>query len=364
VSGAERPPLRFGIFDHLERRADVPLDRLYDERLDLLARADALGFWGYHLAEHHNSPLCMAPAPSLFLAAAARATRAIRLGTLVYQLPLHHPLRLLEEICMLDHLTGGRLQVGVGRGITAIEHTWWGMSPEEAEARYRETLAVLVAGLTGDELRHDGRFFRFDGVPLDVAPKQRPYPPFWYAGNAEGAAAGGMHFVGRGGARLPETVTRYRQVWERERGRPDRVNPGVTDPVVGGSVHMVVADTDEEAERLARASWPVFQGNFAKRGLGGPGPETRPDGTTAPVPPGGPATELGRDVDRALRAGALVAGSPDTVRALVERYPGETGANYFVASFQWGSITHEQALRSLELFGTEVIARMTPAPPR
>ena len=117
---------QFGIFDHLERRPEISLDQQYEERLELLARADALGFYAYHLAEH-QSPLCMAPSPSVFLAAAARHTRQLRLGALVYMVPFYHPLRLIEEMCMLDHLSGGRLQIGIGRGITAIEHTFWGI---------------------------------------------------------------------------------------------------------------------------------------------------------------------------------------------------------------------------------------------
>src|ERR687885_2512142 len=144
--------VQFGIFDHLERRQDVSLDQQYDERLELLAHADALGFYGYHLAEHHQSRLCMAPSPSVFLSAAARHTRQLRLGALVYLLPFYHPLRLIEELCMLDHLSGGRLQVGVGRGITAIEHTYWGYPPEEAQARHDEVLTILAQGLTSDTL--------------------------------------------------------------------------------------------------------------------------------------------------------------------------------------------------------------------
>src|SRR5262249_32221528 len=111
---------QFGIFDHLERQPDLSLDQQYEERLELLAHVDALGFYGYHLAAHHNAPLCMAPSPTVFLAAAARHTKQLKLGALVYMVPFYHPLRLIEELCMLDHLSGGRLQIGVGRGITAI----------------------------------------------------------------------------------------------------------------------------------------------------------------------------------------------------------------------------------------------------
>jgi alkanesulfonate monooxygenase SsuD/methylene tetrahydromethanopterin reductase-like flavin-dependent oxidoreductase (luciferase family) len=347
--------VRFGIFDHLERRRDVGLDRMLGDRVELVARADELGVWGYHVAEHHQTRLCMAAAPSVYLGAVAAATRQIRIGTLVYQLPMHHPVRLIEEICLLDNLSGGRLQVGVGRGISGIEHTWWGMPDGEAEARFQETLRILAAGLTCDMLRYEGAFHRFDGLPMELTPLQRPYPPFWYAGNPEHAGAAGMHFIGRGGHHLADTVARFRAAFAAGEDGPGRYNPGLTDPMIGGVQHLVVADTDEEAERLARASWPVFQSNFVKRGLAGPGPETRRDGSLAPVPRGGPATERALDPDHAIHAGALVSGSPDTVRAHVRRSVESCDANYFVASFQWGSLTHAEAMRSLELFATEVM---------
>jgi len=98
----------FGVFDWIDRAAE-PLHRLYEERLQLLEVADSAGFFCYHLAEHHSTPLGMAPSPALFLSAAAQRTRSIHLGPLVYLLPLYNPLRLIEEVAMLDQLSGGRL---------------------------------------------------------------------------------------------------------------------------------------------------------------------------------------------------------------------------------------------------------------
>ena len=111
--------MKFGIFDYIDARGET-LQQTYEDRLALLQAAEAAGFYGYHLTEHHATPLSMTPSPSVFLAAAARETRRIRLGTLLYLLPLYHPLRLLEELCMLDHLSGGRLDIGVGRGISPM----------------------------------------------------------------------------------------------------------------------------------------------------------------------------------------------------------------------------------------------------
>jgi len=112
--------MEFGVFDHLDR-GSLPLRDYYEARLELIEAYDRAGFHAYHVAEHHATPLGMAPSPSIFLAAAAQRTRRLRLGTLVYALPLHHPLRMIEEICLLDHLSRGRLDMGFGRGSSPIE---------------------------------------------------------------------------------------------------------------------------------------------------------------------------------------------------------------------------------------------------
>jgi len=352
--------IQFGIFDHLERRRDVALDQQYEERLALLARADEHGFYAYHLAEHHQSALCMAPSQNVFLAAAARHTRRLKLGTAVMILPFHHPLRLIEEICMLDQLSSGRLQVGVGRGITAIEHNWWGHPPEEAQGRFEETLECLRLGLGGDTLSFRGKYFQFDEVAIELRPKQTPYPPFWYAGSPELAAQHGMHYlIGGGIERTAARVVEYNALREAASGAPNRVNGHIAAPLVGSSRHVFVADTDAEAERIARRAFRVYAGNFAKRGWAGPGPETRPDGTVVPLPGKGPG--MGGDLDLAMKVEAALVGSPATVRAYVQAYAAQTGANYFVGAFQWGDLTHAEAMRSLDLFAAEVMPAVSPA---
>jgi alkanesulfonate monooxygenase SsuD/methylene tetrahydromethanopterin reductase-like flavin-dependent oxidoreductase (luciferase family) len=113
--------LNFAIFDHLDSDGG-PLGRFFEERLRLLELIERSGFQGYHLAEHHSTPLGMASSPSVFLASAIQRTSKIKVGPLVYVLPLYHPLRLYEEICMLDHLSGGRLTVaGRSSSTSALE---------------------------------------------------------------------------------------------------------------------------------------------------------------------------------------------------------------------------------------------------
>src|SRR5687767_6138477 len=98
--------MKFGVFDHMDN-SGVPLRQQYEERLQLVEAYDRLGFHAYHLAEHHGTPLGLAPSPGVFMAAVSQRSSRLRFGPLVYSLPLYHPIRLIEEICMLDHLSGG-----------------------------------------------------------------------------------------------------------------------------------------------------------------------------------------------------------------------------------------------------------------
>src|SRR5215471_20284609 len=136
----------FGVFDWIDRAAE-PLHRLYEERLQLLEVADSAGFFCYHLAEHHSMPLGMAPSPALFLSAAAQRTRSIHLGPLVYLLPLYNPLRLIEEVAMLDQLSGGRLELGVGRGVVPYELRYHGVDPDDTRAVFDEAAFCASSSL-------------------------------------------------------------------------------------------------------------------------------------------------------------------------------------------------------------------------
>src|SRR5687767_15104587 len=144
-------PVQFGIFDWIDRN-QLPLLDLYEQRLQWLGYADEAGFYCYHLAEHQATPLGMAPSPSVFLSAAIQRTRRMRLGPLVYLLPLYNPLRLVQEICMLDNMSRGRLEVGVGRGVSPYELAFFNVTPQQARAIFREALGILISGLTSGEL--------------------------------------------------------------------------------------------------------------------------------------------------------------------------------------------------------------------
>ena len=113
--------MKFGVFDHMDD-AGVPLQRsCMPTALHLAEAYDRAGIYGYHVAEHHATPLGCAASPGLFLAAIAQRTTRLRFGPMVYLLPFYHPIRLIEEICMLDQMSGGRFELGIGRGVSPLE---------------------------------------------------------------------------------------------------------------------------------------------------------------------------------------------------------------------------------------------------
>jgi len=379
--------MRFGVFDHIEPVPGLGLDRIYRERLLQIERLDAAGFHAYHLAEHHTPAIhSLAPSQNVFLASVAQRTTRLRFGPCVYVLPLHHPLRLIEEISMLDNLSDGRLEIGVGRG-GVMEAYFWGQEADSETnyARYRETLEIVLEGLSHSALTYAGRFHSFEKLPMYLRPLQKPYPPLWYMRNPVTAAMEGMHTILVGSLDgLAEGVTRYRTAWDEHQG-VGAVTAQGDEPMIGLVVHMVVAETDEEAIRIATPAWEKYRWNLAaprrleaeRRGLTQFMQST--DGSFGFVgdrPAGLPARETRRDIDAELErfgeqthrphpnrlGGVALAGAPAAVREYMDEYVA-TGANYFVCSFQWGDLTHEQAMRSLELFATDVMPRYVPAFP-
>ncbi len=254
----------FGMFDWIDR-GKAPLRQLYAERLQLLEAADAAGFFCYHLAEHHATPLGMAPSPALFLTAAAQRTQQIRLGPLVYLLPLYQPLRLIEEVCMLDHLSDGRLELGIGRGVSPYELGYFGVDATGSRAIFDEALAVLVAGMTQERLTFEGQHYQYHDVPMELHPLQQPYPPLWYPTHnpesIEYAARHGSNFVGLGSAaQVRQQVEAYWQTWQAHRHEPGRFNGHVAEPKVGVLRQVCVADTDDETQRATLATVDRFHG--------------------------------------------------------------------------------------------------------
>lgn len=332
--------LNFGIFDHLDATG-APLGRFFDERLRLIELIERVGFSGYHLAEHHSTPLGMAASPSVFLAAAVQRTTTIRLGPLVYVLPLYHPLRLYEEICMLDHLSGGRLMVGVGRGGALLEHQRYGIEPTDAPAMYHEAFAVLMRAFEADVLDFEGKFYRYKDYVVQAKPVQRPHPPLWYgAPNADAiawAAPRSVNVVSLGPAERARTIAeRYRKEWAELNREPASL------PKIGITRHIVVADSDETAKAIARAAYPRWRNAMEWLWQ-----RSKADFVLKQIYP----TEF----DELERIGHGIAGSPSSVRDYLTRLERDTGVNYVLCQMVFGDMNFNDASHSIELFAREVM---------
>ena len=142
--------MKFGVFDHMDVSTIVPRSQQYEERLKLIEAYDRSGFFCYHLAEHHATPLGMAPSPAVFLSAVAQRSKRMRLGPLVYILTLQNPLRAYEDLCMLDQLSGGRIELGLGRGVSPIEIEYYGVNPNDSRSIYAEATAIVMQAFTSD----------------------------------------------------------------------------------------------------------------------------------------------------------------------------------------------------------------------
>ena len=182
----------FGIFDHIEGIPGASTQQLFRDRLDLVRMADQAGFTGYYLAEHHGTDLCMAPNQDLIIAAASQITRTIRMGPMVKLLPLHHPVKLIEDLCMLDNLTGGRVEIGVGRGVAPIEHFWLGSDWPTSTERFEDVLGIFSRALREGEVSSEGsKYYDFRTMPMATLPLQKRIP-FWYPGNPATAGRFGL----------------------------------------------------------------------------------------------------------------------------------------------------------------------------
>jgi len=344
--------MEFGAFDHVDRgRAGLSLGQLFEERIQIAQAYERFGFFCYHIAEHHFTPLGMAASPSVFLAAVAQRTKTLRFGPLVYVLPFYHPVRLAEEICMLDHLSGGRLELGIGRGISPVEAGYYGESTDyiESHPANTETWAIMQECFSSKRATFEGKYRRAKNVPIELDTVQKPHPPLWMGvssvENAAQAARAGMNFVAiQPPAEMRKRVELYKQT-ASQIGRP---NPSIK---MGMGLFVVVGETDAEAQKLADRAYRVWHHSFHYLyHLHGRSPVH------------GERSDNFPDVERKQLG---VAGSPRTVIDVLSKRIAEAGNNYLMCQLMFGDMTPPEALRSIELFATQVMPALrakTPAP--
>ena len=334
-------PFEFAMFDWIEN-SGRPVADIVEHKMRLVEMADRAGFYAWHTAQHQATPLSINISPSIMLAAAIQRTKDLHVGALTFCLPWYDPYRFYNEICMLDQMSRGRVELGVGRGISLIESAVYGIDDvEESRGRYRETLDIFFNACGQSTMEHEGEHFNYHDVELHTEPYQKPYPPLWFPSSSPDI----VDFVARHGYNTaipgaPENVRpmleMYREIWLEHQDDEGRHNAHVAAPRLGRNQHVFVAETDAEAEAIAPPAMAMWAGHISHLSR-----KHSASLTAAPQP------------DRSTRV--VIAGSPTTVaERLVEAIRVST-INYCILVFSYGDMAPEHAERSLELFISDVM---------
>ena len=303
-------------FSWPERR--VELSSVYDRALRRIEIMDRAGYDAVWLAEHHFSSFSVCPSVHMVGVLAAARTQRLRIGTGVSLAPFYHPLRLAEEVALLDQLSGGRVNWGAGRGFARVEFENFGVPPEESTSRFHEAVEIVLRAWTEERLTFVGKHFSFDGVEVLPKPMQLPHPPVWMAATSEGAIEWA---AGRGFSILMDPHAGHADIGRKRRFYAERL-AAAGHSIAGRDLPIArlvaLDDTAEKAREVARrgAQW-MCDSYF--------GTQHRPVGFTEP-------NKTGRDpVERYLDE-VILHGTPEMVLDELLRLRQEIGLDYLLAA--------------------------------
>jgi natural product biosynthesis luciferase-like monooxygenase protein len=317
---------------------DGPEPEFYRRMFEQIELLDRLGFHQVWVTEHHFHEYGgTIPDPATFLSAVAGRTSKIRLGIAIVILPLHNPIEIAESYAMVDVISGGRLNFGVGRG-TPAELEQFGIGYEDSVLRLREGTAVIQQGWSGEVVNFAGNVFDYHDVQILPKPVQRPYPPFWVAASRSDdtyrwAGEKGFHLLTLPymyePAILRNSIEHYREALVQAGHDPSTRD-------VLGKFHIYVTGSEQEA--VAEAGpylhnyWTLANAQNRVR----------------------PAARQIRAADQ-IASGNVIAGEPQRCIDLIRRWRDMLGLTIVSGTFYFGGMPQEMALRNIRLFAEEVM---------
>jgi natural product biosynthesis luciferase-like monooxygenase protein len=345
--------VKFGIFSlpTYFPEVDGTLQEFYQHVLTMLRDAERLGFEHAWVNEHHFHPYGgMIPAPAVLLAAVAAQTTHIRLGTSVALLPLHNPLEQAESYAMLDQISGGRLDLGIGRGFIPYDYETMGLSYEDSQDRMFEVLDIMLAAWQRQPFSHHGHYYQYRDVSVWPAPLQRPHPPIW--GSATRSEESFAWFGEHGYdlltvvylfpvARLAEFLNIYRDAAARAGHDP-------AGKKVSTHFQVYCMENGDEARRVGKEAVIRYGQEIGRARERGQSPPPPIQHTT---------------FEDVLADGRVCMGNPDDCAAILERARERLGLTNVDCTFYYGGIPYDRARASFELFAREVMPRFQHAPP-
>jgi alkanesulfonate monooxygenase SsuD/methylene tetrahydromethanopterin reductase-like flavin-dependent oxidoreductase (luciferase family) len=303
-------------FSWPERR--VELASVYARALQRIEIMDRSGFDAVWLAEHHFSSFSVCPSVHMMGVLAAARTTRLRIGTGVSLAPFYHPLRLAEEVALLDVLSGGRVNWGAGRGFARVEFENFGVPPDESTSRFHETVEIVLQAWTQEKLSFAGTHFQFDGVEVLPKPMQLPHPPVWMAASSEAAIDWA---AGRGFSILLGPHDSHRDIHKKRLAYAGRLAEG------GFSVEgrdlpvarlLAISETPGKGTEVARRGAQWIVDSYL-------GAEHRPVGVSYRATPG--VDPVQRYLDE-----VILHGTPDAVLDQILRLREEIGLEYLLCA--------------------------------
>jgi len=346
----------FGLFFLMQRDEQWSESAVYDSDVQQMLAAESLGYQSVWIAEHHFNDYGLCPAPQVLAAFVAARTSRLRLGMGVSLLPLHHPIDLAEQLAVLDVVSGGRLDVGIGRGGTLQDYQTFRSERADARQRIEEGIALMRDCWTGAPFDFAGQFHSAERVHVRPRPVQRPHPPLYIACNSEdsvlSAARLGLPMLSSFFVPVDE-LQRRRRVY-REASRAAGRSEAEIDTLERQGWGMRVVHVAPDREEALRATEPPFMGYQRKMA------RLRSDAAGGSVP-----NSFDRSLLR-LRAfadyladGWALIGTPAEVRDGLQHYLEVTGYQRVLLLMALPGLPTPLALRSMRMFATEVAPALT-----
>jgi len=352
--------MRFGMLHLFENPAEKSEHEIIHEQMGLMRAAEDLGFDSVWPAEHHFTEYGYCASPALSLAAIANETKRIRLGTGIVVLPLNHPLRVAEDYAFLDHLSDGRVDLGVGRGYQPLEFERYGVDQTTTRAQFDEALQILRQAWGTGRVDFDGQHFQFHDVPVRPTPLQEPHPPIWMAALSPET----FELAGRYGLNLlygsvfglsPENARSRRRDYHRGLAAAGHRPEGKS----AGCLTMVyVADTMEQARAEFRDPVLWYYETIAKYVAPKSGAISSYEMYSAFRDVASSA-----DWDSLIERDAVICGNPDFVGEKLRDFQQIYGFTDVLCWTRLGGLDHRKVLRSMELMRDKVIPNLRDSQP-
>jgi alkanesulfonate monooxygenase SsuD/methylene tetrahydromethanopterin reductase-like flavin-dependent oxidoreductase (luciferase family) len=317
---------------------DPPYDVYYQQILEQIQLAKELGWECFMFNEHHFLGYGgLIAHPAVMLAAAAARTSKIRLGTCISIITLKHPLQLAEEYAMVDVISGGRLEFGIGSGNTGLDYRVFGISREESRARMDEANEVIIKAWSKERFSHAGKFWKFEEITLYPRPVQRPHPPIWVAGTSAEtlgwAGRKGYDIMTVGHPHPPDTVRAGIEAWR------EGLKMSGFDPEKKRCQFHIRTFVDENAKRAHEVATKAITRYDAISRIG-----RRED-----------AKPKSTDWEGMLASGRNLYGNPEQCIQIIHNSMKHYSFNVLTNTFNFGGIPHDMIKKSMRLFAKEVM---------